>query len=127
MSKPVILVVEDSEELRKVVERALVRQGYRVVVAGDGAAALEVLRTSPVDLLITDVLMPGRDGIETLVEVQDQFPALPVIVMSGGGLLEPEVYLDSAAGLGARRTLAKPFRLTELFEATREALESGAA
>lgn len=127
MTQPVILVVEDSEELRTVVERALVRQGYQVVVVGDGAAALEVLRTARVDLLITDVLMPGQDGIATLMEVQDEFPGLPVIVMSGGGLLDADVYLDSAAGLGARRTLAKPFRLSELFEAAREALGNGAA
>ena len=120
MDTPLVLVVDDAPELRELVERVLTRHGYRVRTVNDGDGAMRVLDQGGVDLLITDVVMPGRDGIEVLLDVQEQYPQLPVIVMSGGGMFDPTLYLDNATGLGAHRTLRKPFTMGDLLDAVRE-------
>jgi CheY-like chemotaxis protein len=112
-----ILVIDDDDVLRAAVCRTLSAQGHTVEDADDGAAGMARLVAHVPDLVITDVFMPGRDGIETLIEIRKSFPQLKVIVMSGGdssGLIN---LLEDAKLLGAALTLPKPFTPEDLLKA----------
>lgn len=84
-----------------------------MLVAGSGLEALKITRSEPLDLIVADVIMPEMDGIELLLEVRKEHPNLPVLIISGGGVIEKEVLLDNAQALGAQETLAKPFSIGE--------------
>jgi DNA-binding NtrC family response regulator len=120
-----VLLVDDDEQFRRMLERTLVRAGHRVRVAGDGAEALGVMRedggTTAFDLVVTDIVMPEKEGLETIMELRRLVPGMPVIAMSGGGRGTPENYLRAARMLGAFRTLEKPFDSKELIQAIDEA------
>jgi len=114
-----ILVIDDEEAVRFTVKEVLVRAGYDVDTADDGKEGIEKLRDSGADLVITDVIMPGIDGVAVLNHVRAEFENTPVIVISGGGNIAPmeyepsaiktNAYLASAAIAGADATLTKPF------------------
>ena len=110
-----VLVVDDERPIRKLLRMGLTTQGYEVLEAPDGRIGLDILRREPVDLVITDIMMPQMDGIETIREVRQRFPAIGIIAMSGGGAIKRNrIYLEAAAKLGAHRTLQKPFRAADL-------------
>ena len=114
-----ILLVDDSEVLRETLERALKRRGYTVTTATDGQEALTRLEEAEaVDLVITDILMPGKEGVQTVEELKRRFPDLPVLAMSGGGRSAPEGYLALARAAGATETLSKPFSLQDFLAIT---------
>ena len=124
-SKPAtVLLIDDEMEVRATVSRLLQRAGYEVVTAANGAEALETARFVRVDLIITDILMPGKEGLETIIELRHEFPELPVIAVSGGGIVDPASYLALAQKLGADRALAKPFGFDELLSTVRELLDA---
>ena len=104
-----ILIVEDDEAVRSVLRRCLERAGYGVREAGEGGAALKLLAAAPADLIITDLVMPDMEGIALIFSLRKSHPKLPVIAISGGGRMKPEVYLEVAKAGGAARILAKPF------------------
>ncbi len=112
-----ILLVDDDGPLRSVLRRTLERAGYAVLEASDGRSALRALGHDAVDLVLTDIIMPDMEGIELMRELRKARPELPVIVMSGGGILAPNVYLQMASDLGAVRVLAKPFDSADLLSA----------
>jgi len=116
-------VIDDDVALRATVRRALESIGHEVREAEDGASGLALLQSQPADLLITDIFMPGQDGILTLLHVRKEQPWLKVIVMSGGGLDGRLDLLEDAKVLGAARALRKPFGTEELRAAVREVLE----
>ena len=119
-----ILVVDDDQAIRSSLARFLGRLDHEVVQAGDGREALRVMEKASPDLVITDINMPEMDGIEiiaTLLEIGDD---VPVIAMSGGGLVDKELLLDNAGALGAVSTIEKPFGLEELERLVVEALGS---
>lgn len=122
MTTPRILLVEDDASLRSVLRRALERAGYRALEAADGRAALDVIRTEgePVDMVVTDIVMPGMEGIELMISIRKTHPSLPVIAMSGGGRSSAQSYLQIARSAGAVRVLAKPFEIESLLETVRE-------
>jgi len=114
-----ILLVEDEDMVRAVAERALSRQGYTVLTAENGEAALELLAVNPrPDLLISDVMMPLMDGPTMVRHARAQYPDLPILFMSGYAeeTLRKSINLDNVS------FLAKPFSVQELAEATREVL-----
>ena len=117
-----ILVIDDDAVLRAVLTFALKSAGHAVNCAPDGRRALELLRTESADLVITDLVMPEQDGIETIMAIRHLFPALPVVAMSGA-LPNASLYLEIAANLGVRRALAKPFDTATLLDAVNEVLE----
>lgn len=119
-----ILVVDDDAQLRDLMRRMLELGGFEAVEAGDGDEALKRLRQQPVSLVITDILMPNREGLETIIELRRLQPEVPIIAMSGGGA---DNYLLTASKLGAVRTLAKPFSRHELIAMVNEVLGSTAA
>ena len=119
-----ILVIDDEEQPRRMLRQALERAGYEVVEARDGQEGLQRYRTAPTDLIITDILMPGKEGLETIMEFRREVPGVKMIAISGGGQTGNLTFLEVARRLGARRTFQKPFELRELLEAVREVLES---
>ena len=117
-----ILLVDDDAEFRSVIRRMLVRDGHEVIEAADGSVALDRYRDQPADLIIIDVYMPGVDGIEAIIRLQQDFPDVRIIATSGGGYRDKEDVLNTAARLGARRTLPKPVDRQALLDAVAEVL-----
>jgi CheY-like chemotaxis protein len=117
-----ILMVDDSEEVRRAMRRVLERLGHDVTTAGDGKEALAALAGGSCDLVVTDLNMPGMDGIELILAVKERWPEVPVIAVSGGGLMPKEILLANAEVLGAVTTLAKPLGILELEAAVNQAL-----
>ena len=118
-----VLVVDDDDSLRRVVEYNLTEDGYRVVTAPDGAAGLRAFQDGSVDLVLTDVRMPDMDGLELLTRIKTMQPELPVIVLTAHGTIDSAV---EAMKLGAADYLTKPFNREQLKAAARKALEVAA-
>jgi CheY-like chemotaxis protein len=118
-----ILLADDDEVLRVVQSDFLRRFGYDVHVAEDGRAAMKYLAAQAVDLVITDMVMPGSDGVEVIRHIRKTYPQLKIIAISGGGATKRELLLDIARVLGVARTLEKPFTMTALLKAVREVIE----
>jgi len=117
-----ILVIDDQEPIRRIVRRALEHNGHEVYDASDGEIGMEILESQSFDLVVTDIFMPGQDGIVTLRQIRKRFPALKVIVISGGdssGLMDLR---QDAELLGAVSTLQKPFNAREIMDKVRDAL-----
>src|SRR5262245_1629923 len=119
---PLILVIDDEEPVRAVLRQMLEKEGYKVEEAPDGAVGMSLLQDHPIDLVITDLFMPEKEGIETMREVRKSFPQVKIIAMSGGGRMAKLDFLPMAESFGAQRTLAKPFERKELLEAVRAVL-----
>jgi CheY-like chemotaxis protein len=116
-----LLLVDDDEVLRVVQSDFLRRFGYDVHAAEDGRAAMKHLAAQPVDLVITDMVMPGSDGVEVIRHIRKMYPQLNIIAISGGGgSTKRELLLDIARVLGVAKTLEKPFTMTALLKAVRE-------
>lgn len=109
-----LLLVDDEPALRASLGQALRVRGFNVDEAADGNKALAKLATQTYDCVVTDIVMPDKEGIETIIEMRKRWPALFIVAMSGGGRVGPGDFLNLAAMLGADRTLAKPFRASEL-------------
>ncbi len=118
-----ILVVDDDVEMRQMLRLMLEREGYMVVEAKDGNEAIESYRNKPADLIIMDIIMPEKEGIETIMELRRDFPDVKIIAISGGGSVPPGKYVRMAEQLGAQRSFTKPFDRRELFKAIRELSE----
>lgn len=119
-----ILVVDDEDELREIVRRVLADAGHRVMTAEDGNSASRLISNEVFDLVITDVIMPERDGMQVITELRRKHPRVRVIAMSGGGHVPRAQYLKMARGLGAHAVLEKPFTASELTQAIATALSS---
>lgn len=114
-----ILLIDDDDLLRRVLAKALVHAGHVVIQAADGQQGVELARAATIELVITDLIMPVQEGVETIVKLRQERPTLPIIAISGG-LTHSKLYLDIAAKIGARRILAKPFTPNELLAAIEE-------
>lgn len=119
-----ILIVEDDEAVRRFLRQALENAGYKVIAGRDGQEGISLYRESPTDLIITDIVMPGKDGLAVIMEIRTEFPESRLIAISGGNDQATDEMLQMADKFGAFRTLQKPFSVSVLLEAVREALES---
>ncbi|MBF0295544.1 MAG: response regulator [Magnetococcales bacterium] len=118
-----MLIIDDERQVRDVLQQILDRAGYQTEVAEDGEEGLRRFREQPADLVITDILMPGKDGLETIEEMVRDHPGLPIIAISGGGPGEKAQFaLETAQVCGAGRILAKPFSRQEILAMVRDAL-----
>ena len=117
-----ILLIDDDEFFRDFVKQLLTRAGYEVLPAPNGREGLKLLAQSPVDLVLTDIIMPEKEGLETIMEIRRQQPETRIIAMSGGSRVSAACYLDMAAKLGARRTLQKPIESDDLLRTVQETL-----
>jgi CheY-like chemotaxis protein len=116
-----VLVVDDNSDMRSLLEIVLERAGFETEVAADGDLALDLQRGHPADVLITDIFMPERDGIELISAFKSRFPQVKIIAMSGGGQRARADYLTVASEIGADAVLRKPFA-TETLVTTLEYL-----
>lgn len=125
-----IIVIDDEEDVRDVLKEVLERAGFDVEIAANGDDGLELLSDKGADVVITDIIMPGKNGVETVRDIRQNFPNTRVIVISGGGNVTPmdyepsaiktSAYLASAAAAGADVTLTKPFDRREILDAVNQ-------
>ena len=112
-----ILVIDDEKQIRMMLRKMLEAEGYTVTEAADGTEGITRYQEHPADLIITDIIMPEKEGIETIMELKKQNPGVKIIAMSGGGKNQPEGYLKTAKLLGAKETFSKPIRKETLLQA----------
>ena len=117
-----VLLIDDNESLRTSLRRTLVQAGHEVKEAPNGDAALREYRREPPDLVITDIVMPEKEGIATIRELRKLDPNAKIIAISGAAGGRDGQYLTLARRLGATRTLAKPFSREEVLTAVAEVL-----
>ncbi|WP_428558905.1 MAG: response regulator [Solidesulfovibrio sp. DCME] len=119
-----ILVIDDSEIMRRMLIRWLVKEGYEVFEAADGKEGLELCKSVHPHVIITDIFMPGCDGLEVLLKALTNDCSMGIIVMSGGGILvEGDKFLEYAIGLGADYAFAKPLQRGDLLQAITKIME----
>ena len=119
-----ILIVDDEEQLRDVLKSVLQEEGHEIVEAGNGYAAMEEFRKAPTELIITDIVMPDKEGLETIIDFRRTYPDVRIIAMSGGGRNSPQDYLDMAKKLGATEVIAKPFSIDDFLSCVNRVLHS---
>ena len=124
MTNKRILVIEDDLELQEFVEDFLSENNFEVLLANNGNEGIEILENNDVDLVLTDLLMPEKDGVRVISEIKTQHSHIPVIAMSGGQSVFSPVFLEAAATLGAAKTISKPFRNEELLQSINECIKS---
>ena len=118
---PSILLIDDEEPFRSVLRQVLQNAGYEVIEAANGAEGIRSFLEKPADMIITDIIMPEKEGIETIIELKQNYPDVKLIAMSGGGWYGTDIDFDMAKKLGAH-TLNKPFALQELLDVVGELL-----
>ena len=109
-----ILIVDDQDFVRFTLKQVLERAGHEVTEASNGEDAIRQLDSVEPDLLITDILMPDKGGIEIITELKASHPRLKIVAMSGGGRIENMDYLELASATGGDATLLKPFRAQDV-------------
>ena len=120
---PRVLIVDDDPGIRRTLHILLSREGYQVTQARDGVEALRLWRDHGGDLVITDLHMPEKNGIETIIELLSHSPGMRIIAMSGGGQTKRLDLLSNASMLGAVLTIEKPFTLAEMMDLVRQAFK----
>ena len=113
---PKVLIIEDDRLFRVTLTEMFTHAGYKVITANDGEEGLELFKLTFVDLVITDIIMPVMEGIETIIELRRINPGMKIIAMSAGGQIEPEKYLSTATALKVNAVLKKPFSNEELIK-----------
>jgi len=106
---PKILIIDDDAFVRETLIRILEDEGYQVITAPDGRRGLDAFRRERPDLVITDIIMPEQEGIETIMEIRGERPDAKIIAISGGGRIGNTDFLQIARKLGAADIIAKPF------------------
>jgi CheY-like chemotaxis protein len=117
-----ILIIDDEDEVRSMLRQMLEQAGHEVTEAVNGTEGIEIYEQDAPDLIVTDIIMPEKEGVETIISLRRADPDLPIIAISGGGRLDATDFLTMARKLGARHTLSKPFRRDQLLDAVRECL-----
>ncbi len=118
-----ILLVDDDNQVRDMLKKIFVMEGYEVVEAADGLQATELYDPEVIDLVVTDIVMPEKEGLQTIREIRQVNPEARIIAISGGGRIKPEDYLDWANRIGVDQTFTKPIRRTEILAAISELLD----
>jgi CheY-like chemotaxis protein len=120
-----ILVIDDEPEIRELIKAKLESGGYEVELATDGVEGVKLFYKNPADLIITDIIMPGKEGIEVIQELLADYANVKIIAISGGGQHTSKQFcLNLAEKLGAVRTFNKPFKLADMLKAVQEELGS---
>src|SRR5258708_26655195 len=114
--------IEEDADMRALLEQTLESAGHNVVLGADGREGMEQYRASPADVVITDLYMPNRHGMDTIIELRQSFSKVAIIAMSGSAAAE--IMLPAAQELGTVEFLQKPFVADELLTAVRRALRT---
>jgi len=117
-----ILVIDDDEFVNGMIVQLLSEAGYEVEGAQDGNSGLKILESKQFDLIVTDIVMPEKEGIETIIAIRSMNKTLPIIAISGGGKIDPQQYLRMAQHFGADYTFQKPFDREHFLAAIQERL-----
>ncbi|MGA1825784.1 MAG: response regulator [bacterium] len=117
-----ILVIDDDSQIQDMLKQMLERAGYDVIIAPNGKVAVKINSEKPADLIITDLIMPEMEGIETIRKLKRDFPDVAIIAMSGGGRIGPDSYLGMVKKFGVKYTFVKPIKREDLLTAIREIL-----
>ncbi|MBN2373275.1 response regulator [bacterium] len=122
---PKILVIEDEESIRNMLRKLFEMSGYSVLEAADGETGCQICRDERPDIIITDIFMPEKEGLETIKDIRRDSPDVKIIAISGGGSRNPHDslttnYLSVAAKFGAAYTFEKPFNIEDLLKAVNE-------
>jgi CheY-like chemotaxis protein len=115
-----ILIIEDEEQVRKLIATLLQEEGYEALEAPNGKIGSQLFHNHRIDLIITDIFMPEKEGLETIRELKDIQPNIKIIAMSGGGQKGNMDFLPIAKHLGADYTLAKPFSIHTLLSVVQQ-------
>ncbi|MND65656.1 Alkaline phosphatase synthesis transcriptional regulatory protein PhoP [compost metagenome] len=122
LNKRLVLVVEDDPLLLKNLAACFAAAGCAVMTASDGVIGLKRFEENRPDVVVTDIIMPDREGVETIMAMKARDPAVPILAISGGGRIGAGEFLSLAVGLGADAGLAKPFRSGDLLAAVADLL-----
>lgn len=114
---PRILVIDDEQYILLMLKKMLERAGFDVDIAINGEEGLRYYYKYPADLIITDIVMPEKEGLETIRELKSHNPNIKIIAISGGGRVDSKEYLESARLFGAKQIFSKPFKQAELLKA----------
>ncbi len=118
-----ILIIDDDESIRSFLKERLMYEGFNVLTAINGKEGMALFNENQVDLVITDIIMPDKDGFETIIELKRICPDIKIIAISGGGRGQPGYYLDTAKCFRAEYTFEKPFKTSDLLEAVNALLK----
>ncbi len=113
-----ILLIDDDEDFRGYVHDLLKKRGFEVLIASNGKEGVDIIKNEKVDLVLTDMVMPEKEGVETIMELKLEYPDVKVIAMSGA--MRKDTYLKLADNLGAHIILSKPFKKEVLLTAIEE-------
>lgn len=109
-----ILVIDDDPIMRETIRDILQVDDHNVVLASNGREGMAFLDILEVDMILTDVLMPEKDGIEVIMEAKRKYPKIKILAISGGGFISAKNYLKMARDLGANASVMKPFDIDDL-------------
>lgn len=116
-----VMVIDDDEQIRELLRKTLERDGYEVITAANGDEGIRLHRCKSADVIITDILMPVKEGVSTIHELLSEFPDVKIIAITGGGNYGPlNHYLTMAHQIGAHRVIAKPFIRRQILDAVSE-------
>lgn len=122
---PSVLVIDDDHESREVIAELLKQKGHVVFLAADGIEGLEIARRKGVDVAVTDIVMPRRDGLETIQELRRDFPEMRIVALSGGVAGQGQHnYLTIASALGADAVMSKPVDVPRFLDTVTELARS---
>lgn len=120
-----ILIIDDEPQIRTMLQKMFTIEGHEVAAAGDGAEGVKMFRETLYDVVLTDIIMPEKEGLETIREIRKINPDAKIIVMSGGGnKYNSDVYLELAVKFGAAKALKKPILKEELINTINEVLQA---
>ena len=109
-----ILVIDDDEIVSAMLAQLFTEAGYEVKTASDGSRGLNILKAETFDLIVTDIVMPNKEGLETILAIRKTNKTVPIIAISGGGQIGPDQYLTLAQQFGATHALRKPLDIEEV-------------
>jgi len=118
-----ILVIDDDAHIRELITIMLESEGHSVVLAEDGLIGLQMLEDNTFNLIITDIIMPNQEGIETIVQIKSRNPDIKILAISGGGRIGSTDYLTLAENFGVDKTLSKPFYHKDFIDCIKDLLE----
>jgi len=118
-----ILVIDDDAHIRELITIMLESEGHTVVLAEDGLIGLQMLEDNTFNLIITDIIMPNQEGIETIVQIKSRNPDIKILAISGGGRIGSTDYLTLAENFGVDKTLSKPFYHKDFIDCIKDLLE----
>ena len=119
-----ILVIDDEESTRFTLRKILEHENYEVTVAKDGVEGTKLFTAEPFPLVITDLFMPEKEGMQTIIELKKDYPDTKIIAISGGGSMGLTNLLETALAVGADQAIAKPFGTDEVLDCVKECLAS---